>query len=89
MSLKLIKASQEYQKQIVEMLEEWIDYNREHPEANTSPCPFSKMIIMILNITKSIWMWKYQQKVWFQIQPIFAWTKNGILWWGQLISDTN
>ena len=37
MSLKLIKASQEYQKQIVEMLEEWIDYNREHPEANTSP----------------------------------------------------
>ena len=27
MSLKLIKASQEYQKQIVEMLEEWIDYN--------------------------------------------------------------
>ena len=37
MSLKLIKASQEYQKQIVEMLEEGIDYNREHPEANTSP----------------------------------------------------
>lgn len=36
-SLKLIKASQEYQKQIVEMLEEWIAYNREHPEANTSP----------------------------------------------------
>ncbi len=32
MSLKLIKASQEYQKQIVEMLEEWIDYNREHPD---------------------------------------------------------
>ena len=57
------------------------------PEEETKKC--SKTIIMILNITKSIWMWKYQQKVWFQIQPIFAWMKNGILWWGQLISDTN
>ena len=37
MSLKLIKPSIEYQKQIIEMLEEWIAYNKEHPEANTSP----------------------------------------------------
>ena len=37
MSIKLIKASYEYQDLIVDMLKEWIDYNNNHPEANTSP----------------------------------------------------
>ncbi len=37
MTLKLVKCKKEYQKAIVEMLEEWIDYNAKHPEANKSP----------------------------------------------------
>lgn len=37
MKLKLVKASQKYQKEIVDMLEEWITYNKENPQANTSP----------------------------------------------------
>lgn len=36
MSLKLIKASQEYKAQIVSMLEEWTEFNRSH-ETNQSP----------------------------------------------------
>ena len=35
--LKLIKLTKDYEKQLGEMLEEWIAYNKEHPEANTSP----------------------------------------------------
>ena len=31
MSIKLIKASYEYQDLIVDMLKEWIDYNNNHP----------------------------------------------------------
>ena len=37
MSIKLVKASYEYQDLIVDMLKEWIDYNNNNPEANTSP----------------------------------------------------
>ena len=37
MTLKLVKASYEHQEQIVDMLKEWIAYNNDHPEANTSP----------------------------------------------------
>lgn len=37
MSIKLVKASNEYQNLIVDMLKEWIDYNNNHSEANTSP----------------------------------------------------
>lgn len=36
MNLKLIKASKQYQQQIVDMLEEWVNYNRSHC-TNTSP----------------------------------------------------
>lgn len=50
MSIKLIKASYEYQDLIVDMLKEWIDYNNNHPEANTSPASIFKMIIIILII---------------------------------------
>ena len=42
MSIKLIKASYEYQDLIVDMLKEWIDYNNNHPEANTSPASIFK-----------------------------------------------
>lgn len=37
MTLKLIKASFQYQKEITDMLEKWQKYNDEHPEANKSP----------------------------------------------------
>ena len=37
MELKLVKGSYEYKEQIIDMLKEWIDYNENHPEANTSP----------------------------------------------------
>ena len=37
MELKLVKGSYEYKNQIIDMLKEWIDYNENHPEANTSP----------------------------------------------------
>ena len=37
MSIKLVKASYEYQDLIVDMLKEWIDYNNNNPEANTTP----------------------------------------------------
>lgn len=36
MNLKLVKASYKYKDQIIEMLEEWIDYNNHH-ETNHSP----------------------------------------------------
>lgn len=37
MEIKLVKRSYEYKNQIIDMLKEWIDYNENHPEANTSP----------------------------------------------------
>lgn len=37
MRLKLIKPSLEYKKEIIEMLEEWIEYNKNHPKENNSP----------------------------------------------------
>ena len=37
MEIKLVKGSYEYEEQIIDMLKEWIDYNENHPEANTSP----------------------------------------------------
>ena len=37
MEIKLVKGSYEYKNQIINMLKEWIDYNENHPEANTSP----------------------------------------------------
>ena len=37
MELKLVKGSYEYKEQIIDMLKEWMDYNENHPEANTSP----------------------------------------------------
>ena len=37
MEIKLVKGSYEYKNQIIDMLKEWIDYNENHPEANTSP----------------------------------------------------
>ena len=37
MELKLVKGSYGYKEQIIDMLKEWIDYNENHPEANTSP----------------------------------------------------
>lgn len=42
MQLKLVKASQKYQKEIIEMLEEWIQYNHDNPQANTSPSAIFK-----------------------------------------------
>lgn len=36
MEIKLVKGSYEYKNQIIDMLKEWIDYNENHPEANTS-----------------------------------------------------
>lgn len=42
MSIKLVKASNEYQDLIVDMLKEWIDYNNNHSEANTSPASIFK-----------------------------------------------
>ena len=42
MSIKLVKASNEYQDLIVDMLKEWIDYNNNHSEANTSPASILK-----------------------------------------------
>ena len=48
MSIKLIKASYEYQDLIVDMLKEWIDYNNNHPEANTSPSSILIIIILII-----------------------------------------
>lgn len=37
MSLKLVKLTKDYQKQLSEMLEEWVSFNQENPDANTSP----------------------------------------------------
>ena len=42
MKLKLVKASRKYQKEILEMLEEWIQYNHDHPQANHSPTAIFK-----------------------------------------------
>lgn len=44
MSIKLVKASNEYQDLIVDMLKEWIDYNNNHSEANTSPASIFKRL---------------------------------------------
>lgn len=37
MALRLVKASVQYENLIVNMLEEWIDYNNNHASANHSP----------------------------------------------------
>ena len=37
MEVKLVKGSYEYKEQIIDMLKEWMDYNENHPEANSSP----------------------------------------------------
>lgn len=37
MDIKLVKGSCKYKEQIIDMLKEWIDYNENHLEANTSP----------------------------------------------------
>lgn len=37
MALKLVKLTKEYQRQLTEMVDEWAAFNKEHPEANTSP----------------------------------------------------
>ncbi|MCI5773634.1 MAG: GNAT family N-acetyltransferase [Erysipelotrichaceae bacterium] len=42
MTLKLVKATIDYKKQIIDMLEEWTTYNQEHPESNHSPASIFK-----------------------------------------------
>lgn len=37
MTLRLVKASNKYQQQIIDMLQEWIAYNNSHPAENHSP----------------------------------------------------
>ena len=37
MHLKLVKPSKRYRNQIIDMLDEWSQYNKEHPNANGSP----------------------------------------------------
>lgn len=37
MALRLIKATHEYEKQIINMLQEWTFYNQTHPGCNQSP----------------------------------------------------
>ena len=37
MALRFVKASEEYKEQIVDMLEEWTDYNEKNRSANRSP----------------------------------------------------
>lgn len=37
MNIKLVQLEEKYQKQCVEMLEEWTKYNNTHPNANHSP----------------------------------------------------
>lgn len=37
MKLRLVKASDKYQNQIVDMLEEWTEYNNSNPSENHSP----------------------------------------------------
>ena len=37
MRLKLVKLSKKYKSLLEDMLEEWIAYNNENPEANHSP----------------------------------------------------
>lgn len=41
MNLKLIKGSKEYEKQIIDMLIEWSEYNKTHI-TNTSPASIFK-----------------------------------------------
>lgn len=40
--MKLVEADKLYQRQIVEMLNEWSQYNDDHPEANRSPSAIFK-----------------------------------------------
>ncbi|GAA0806586.1 GNAT family N-acetyltransferase [Faecalicatena orotica] len=42
MALRLVKASAEYENLIVNMLEEWIEYNNNHVSANHSPMAIFK-----------------------------------------------
>lgn len=35
--MKLVKLSIEYKKQLIDMLQEWVEYNNSNPRANTSP----------------------------------------------------
>ena len=37
MAIKLTKLTKEYQRQLTEMLDEWISYNKQNPDANHSP----------------------------------------------------
>ena len=37
MKLKLVKPSKKYQAQIIDMLDEWSEYNKLHPECDKSP----------------------------------------------------
>ena len=64
MELKLVKGSYEYKEQIIDMLKEWIDYNENHPEANTSP--------------NAIFRNNYED--WFRILLSFVSMKKEILW---------
>ena len=55
MELKLVKGSYEYKEQIIDMLKEWIDYNENHPEANTSPNAIFRNNYEDLNIIWNTW----------------------------------
>lgn len=37
MALKLVKCERKYERQIVEMLEEWTEYNKNHDDVNKTP----------------------------------------------------
>lgn len=50
MALKLVKCERKYERQIVEMLEEWTEYNKNHDDVNKTPWAIFKMTIMTLTI---------------------------------------
>ena len=85
MPIKLVKASYEYQDLIVDMLKEWIDYNNNHPEANTSPASIFKndyhnFDYYIINLIGhgSIIMWNNMKQFHETIEPKLNYIKRSM-----------
>ena len=81
MELKLVKGSYEYKNQIIDMLKEWIDYNENHPEANTSPnAIFRNNYEDFAYYLEHLEYKEPREKGWFRILLSFVSMKKEILW---------
>ena len=80
MELKLVKGSYEYKEQIIDMLKEWMDYNENHPEANTSPNAIFRNNYEDFKYYLAHLECKEPRKGWFRIRLSFVSMKKEILW---------